>query len=759
MIGTVLLIGFVVFASFVLVVMGSGPIQEADERNTKQSAETLLQEVDSRLATLSSNADTPTVELRLGDSLPGDLDTEQYGYFNLTVNGNGTCSFEEDLHQFRYVGPEGEQIGYEAGGVFRGSTDSSIAITSPDVKYRAGALDVTLINLTGSVDQTTNEARLNASASANRTREIEEALLQGECMRPDNVTLRVQSQFHHAWHDYLATEMDHPNAKVDSFDSNQTVRVYLPQDALPRSVDDELNTVVNLTEGSTATDPGADYMDYVALNNSAPDLPPAGSPIWDVNLSKDAGNNYTVFVEPLTQGDLDVGRIRNVGNVTNSTRPPLDVMLVIDESGSMDNDPDGDGATKAREAKDAAKQFVGDLNETKDRAGVVSYDTDPQYRVTDNGSYLSGFLDDVNESIEDIPDHPSGGTRGDRGHERANSVLDLRGNETRDKVVILLTDGVNNGCDSVADDDDPYDCSANQHAIDFANNTSAAGGTVYSIGFGADTYLDEAYLETAANLTGGSYHQAENSDELEGVFEDIRKEIANEKVIARTPMTSNVTNVESGQIFTPQIAGDTDGVGNVTTGSHTFLNVNDPQAPSRFSHAFAIQDGDPLYFNVTQYECGTWQSTGRTRTHGGETYKLTSCTDIQETNESFKPRLDDDGDGVYEEGAPVDPRNGVLTDGDNASALLEQTPGWWQDDINLSLSAFPDVEINKTKNPPNGRWGTVSMKSNQALVVFDLPDGPESTNVLVLLYQVGLAESEARSEGVINVQVANVTVE
>jgi hypothetical protein len=39
------------------------------------------------------------------------------------------------------------------------------------------------------------------------------------------------------------------------------------------------------------------------------------------------------------------------------------------------------------------------------------------------------------------------------------------------------------------------------------------------------------------------------------------------------------------------------------------------------------------------------------------------------------------------------------------------------------------------------------------------PSGRSNTTRAWLLYQVGLAESEARSEGVINVQVANVTVE
>ena len=48
------------------------------------------------------------------------------------------------------------------------------------------------------------------------------------------------------------------------------------------------------------------------------------------------------------------------------------------------------------------------------------------------------------------------------------------------------------------------------------------------------------------------------------------------------------------------------------------------------------------------------------------------------------------------------------------------------------------------------------MKSNQALVVLDYPDGVNSTNKLVLLYQIGRAEEDAVAGDVINIRVRNV---
>lgn len=755
-VGTVLLVGLVLLASAIVIVIAAGPIANANEQNTKQSAETLLQEVDSRLATLSTSADSPSVQLRLGDSLPRNLDTENFGYFNLTVNGDRTCSFQEDLHQIRYVGPQGEQIAYEAGGVFRGGRDSSVVVTSPDVNYRSGAIDVTLVNLTGNIDQSVNTALMNVSDSERRSRSVVDQVLQGDCLRPDNVQITVKSQYFHAWGSYFETEFDHPAVNVSLDPANKSVHMNLSQTALPRSVNDNLNSVINLSE-----DPRAPYMDRVEINNSHPDPPPTGDVEWDINVSKNAGNNYSVFVEPLTESGLDIGRIRNIDNATNVTRPPMDVILVLDESGSMDNSGGGvdDDETKAAKAQEAAIGFIGDLNASKDRVGVVSYDTEARYRLADgdDGYYISGDFDEVNTTVDDLDNTPNGGTRADRGMDKANSIIDLYSNETRDKVVILLTDGKNDGCKNDAVDDDPFDCYENRRALDFVNDSSTSGATVYTIGLGTD--LDDTFLEAAAEFGGGSYHQVDNADELDEVFADIRSELANQKVIARTPMTSNMSSFSTGEVFRPQMAGDTDGVGNITVGGKTFLNINDPQAPTLFSHAFAVQDGEEIHMNVTEYECGTWVATGRTETHNGTSYEVTKCTNLTATNNSYRPRLDTDGDDTFDEDDGSDRADGLLLDGDNASALLEHTPGWWQQDINFSLSKFPDVSINKTKVPgPDGQWGKLSMNSNQALVVFDLPDGPESTNILVLLYQVGLSESQARG-GVINVRISEVTVD
>jgi len=753
--GTALLIGLVIFASFIVVVMGASPIGQAEEQNRQQSAQTLLQEVDSRLATLSSSSNAPSVELRFVDSLPRDFDTERFGYLNLTVNRNATCSFQQSLNRIRYDASDNREVAYEAGGVFRATQDSSTTLTSPDVNYRDGALDITLVNISGNVDQGVNQAELNVSASEERTRTVSQGVLQGVCKRPDHVTLRVKSRFYDAWARYLESETEgRLGATVTAVDSNMTAVLQLDKEALPRSVDDYRNTVVNLSEA-----PKAPYMEDVQIPYRPPPLSaPANEPLW---IDKNASNNYTVFVEPLTEGGLDVSELKQM-NGSVGARRPVDVVLVMDQSGSMGYN-DSDDTNRSYEAKQAAQQFIGQLNRSTDRVAVVSYsDDDPaNYHLVDGEAYISGDFTAVNQSI---PNTPNGGTRADTGLELANTIVDLYSNESRRKIVILLTDGNNDRCNDNTDDD-VFDCwedygpdhHNNRAAMELVNDSDAGGGDVYTIGFGDDDDIDEAFLQMAARVSGGTYHQATNASALNDAFNDIQNEISNQTFVARTPLTTNLT--ASSQVYTPQIAGDTDGLGNVNISGRSYLNVNDPQAPSRFSHSFAIQDGEELTFNVTQYGCDEWESTPRKHSNNSSSYQVVRCADLNKSEKTtIYPRLDNDDDApagtnapsFYGEGAPDDPIDGVMIDGDDASALIANDPAWWQTDINESLSAFPDVSINKTT-------GELSMSSNQALVIFDLPDGKESSNMMILLYQVGLSESAARPEGVINIQISEVS--
>ncbi|MEF8870690.1 MAG: VWA domain-containing protein [Haloarculaceae archaeon] len=717
--GAVILISIALVGGLVVVGTGTLALDSVNDQVDRENAESVLQEVDSRFDSLTSSSDTPRTEMDLGAAELNNYRVADSGYFTVTVNQNPACSVNQTMSGIRYEGPDEQAYLYQAGGVWTLNGDASTAITLPNVEYREGALDVTLNNLSGEISGSELTITEDVAQSRAQTNAATAALTQDDCRRPDNVTVELSSPVYRGWASYLEEET---GTSVTTDSDDRTVRFFLNQSQLPRKVNDSRNSVVNLSAPS--------YMRNVGIFASN----------GTITVDKDAGNTYSVFAEPLTQDRLDIADIRFLEESTNTTRRPLDVMLVLDESGSMAND-DGDSTTRSEEAKSAAREFIGNLNESRDRAGVVSYDSwgfsapksGATYRMTDGGQYLSSDFSSsgVNGSIEDISDTPSGGTRLDHGLFNANNVLGFKSDDVRKKVIIALTDGVNNGCTDT-NDNDPADCLNNRRALEHATQSARDGTTVYTIGFGDDGDIDEAFLEEAANRTGGNYYQAENADELTDVFQEIRKDVNEQRFVARTPLSTNFTT-GNGDIVTPQIAGDNGDIANVSDGDEVFQNVNDPTAPSKFSHSFAISDGETVHINVSTYECDTYEQIQKTYTNNSNTYSVVRCADINESA------------GATDTKTPTI----ILRNGDDASPLIDSEPGFWENDFNETLTQYPSVRL-------NGTTGKIEMESNQAVVVFDLPDSRQSENKFAMLYQVGLSESESTAEGVINVNVNKV---
>lgn len=172
---------------------------------------------------------------------------------------------------------------------------------------------------------------------------------------------------------------------------------------------------------------------------------------------------------------------------------PIDVVFAIDSSGSMDwNDP-----TNQRLV--AAKSFVDQLDPTRDKAGVVSWDTSInfQYGLTSDFNMLKHRIDDV-DAI--------GSTDLNIGLRGSILMLDNTGQEGSVKVIIFLTDG-----------DGAYTPSTypSSYTVQAANK----GYKIYSIGLGPD--IVEGNLEDMATKTGGQYFSSPSSDNLQTIFDEI----------------------------------------------------------------------------------------------------------------------------------------------------------------------------------------------------------------------------------------------
>ncbi|HIC89642.1 MAG TPA: DNRLRE domain-containing protein, partial [Anaerolineae bacterium] len=211
-------------------------------------------------------------------------------------------------------------------------------------------------------------------------------------------------------------------------------------------------------------------------------------------------------------------------------RRPLDVMIVLDRSGSMD-DAGGTPPQPITDAKNAAKHLVDELDSSIDRVGLVSY--------ADWATLDAGLTDDF-QSVKNAIDALSTGGYTNIGDAvfKAQEELSNNGRPQAVPVIVLLSDGVANrshagdSCDTWPST--PTACT--NDAINQAATAKSAGTVIYTIGLNLDNIGDE-HGEDVENLarqvlqsmasSPANYYESPTSSELEGIFDDIANIITN----------------------------------------------------------------------------------------------------------------------------------------------------------------------------------------------------------------------------------------
>lgn len=203
-------------------------------------------------------------------------------------------------------------------------------------------------------------------------------------------------------------------------------------------------------------------------------------------------------------------------NERNITSEGIDIVMALDISSSMlakDFEPD-----RLSAAKKLTKQFID--GRPDDRIGLVVFAAESftQCPVTTDHEVLEKLLDDVKEGmVED-------GTAIGMG--LATSVDRLKESQTKSKVVILLTDGVNNNgfIDPMTAADIAVQLGVRVYTIGVGTIGQAPypfqvnGQTVFQ---NVDVQIDEDLLKKIAKQTGGEYYRATNNASLKKIYEQI----------------------------------------------------------------------------------------------------------------------------------------------------------------------------------------------------------------------------------------------
>ncbi|MFC1666413.1 VWA domain-containing protein [Candidatus Omnitrophota bacterium] len=198
----------------------------------------------------------------------------------------------------------------------------------------------------------------------------------------------------------------------------------------------------------------------------------------------------------------------------------IDIILTLDTSGSMKAE-DFKPQNRLGAAKEVMQEFI--KSRHNDRIGLVVFarHSFTQCPLTLDYGVLLDLLDGIHIGM--IEDGTAIGTA------IANSVNRLRDSKAKSKVIILLTDGINN-----AGKIDPFTAAKAAAALGIRMYTIGAGkpgGALYPIEdpiFGKryvrmDTEIDERLLERVAGETDGMYFRAKDEKGLKEIYKTIGK--------------------------------------------------------------------------------------------------------------------------------------------------------------------------------------------------------------------------------------------
>ena len=253
----------------------------------------------------------------------------------------------------------------------------------------------------------------------------------------------------------------------------------------------------------------------------------------DVSLARDVARRtrsriggIAWLLPVIAAGLMIVGlaRPQRTQGETTVTANGIDIVLALDVSGSMqalDFKFDNTRVNRIAVVKSVVARFIDER--PNDRIGLVAFAGAPYLvsPLTLDHDWLQQNLERINVGMGDD------GTA--IGSAIAAAVNHLRTTTTKSKVVILLTDGVNN--------------TGKIPPLAAAEAARALGVKVYTIGVGvrgkapipvrdeagrthvvmAYVDVDEATLQAVATDTGGQFYRATDTDSLQKIYEQINR--------------------------------------------------------------------------------------------------------------------------------------------------------------------------------------------------------------------------------------------
>lgn len=249
-----------------------------------------------------------------------------------------------------------------------------------------------------------------------------------------------------------------------------------------------------------------------------------GSPRVEYAGESGKNNGGLVMSKTVTKGEGDDQFLLTLeafatGETRTETKDiPMDIVLVLDVSGSMSKRINGYGSqSKINALKDAVNGFIDKVAEKSPNSSiaVVKFAGDEKIE-TGNDTYWDGGYCNYSQTVIGLTAagtgaaalkakvsalDPDGPTAADYGMNRAKSIIDSVKNNDHQKVVIMFTDGEPNHSNG-------FRTTVANDAIKASKSIKEAGATVYTIGCFSKTYKDTENVPKYMNRVSSNYLDA-----------------------------------------------------------------------------------------------------------------------------------------------------------------------------------------------------------------------------------------------------------
>ena len=332
----------------------------------------------------------------------------------------------------------------------------------------------------------------------------------------------------------------------------------------------------------------------------------------EVNIGRADNNDY--------MKDNSEGEVKEAVTTIKGSR---DVALVLDCSGSMDGEP-------IESMRTAASEFVSRAASPNVRVGLVAYSS-----TSTTLSPLSSNLGSLGTSISELTS--GGDTNMDAGIQDGMQLLGSASGDRR-RIVVLMSDGL------------PNTGRTDEELVSYVDGLKEDGVKVYTLSFGDDEGGRALLAQLASQ---GCNFNANNTDELEGFFNDIAEEISGTAFIrAEVACPVDVTVTLNGETLSSRPESLC-----TRTSFGTLTLEEDPEGDGTTTKVLRLREGEPYDIQIEGTGVGTMDYTigfmdeygdytdSRTFSQIGVTGSTRMETTAVRADETTL-RVDEDGDGV-----------------------------------------------------------------------------------------------------------------